>query len=160
MLPPLELLMTSKQFKKDLKFGNRLEKNHALKVIERIHPKCSIHEPEEFREDGLAVPDHIIKKGKKVVAFYDSKNKRETYKVNGHPERFWSVDEKLLEYRKYALKHKAPCYLLFYNKRSDKDNVYIVDVTVEPKFYKRINNRFGEHWYGYYISQTTPYTIE
>lgn len=150
----------SKEFESSLEFGNRLEKNHALKVIERIHPKCTIHEPDEFREDGLAVPDHIIKKGKKVVAFYDSKNKRSTYKVTGEPERIWSVDEKLLEYRKYALKHKAPCYLIFYHKDSDKNNVYIVDVSIEPKFYRRINNRFGEHWFGYYISQTTPHSIK
>jgi hypothetical protein len=149
----------SKEFESSLEFGDKLEKNYALTVIQKIHPKCTIHEPEEYREDGLAVPDHIVKKGKKIVAFYDSKNKRSTYKVRGVPERFWSVDEKLLEYRTYALKHKVPCYLLFYNKSSDKENVYIVDVTVEPKFYKRINNRFGEHWFGYYISQTTPYAI-
>ena len=149
----------SKNFINSKEFGDRLEKNHALKVIKKRHPKCTIHEPDNFREDGLAVPDHIVKKGKKIVAFYDSKNKKSTYKVNGVPERFWSVDEKLLEYRQYAKKHKAPCYLIFYHKDSDKDNVYIVDVKVDPRFYRRINNKYGEHWFGYYLSQTTPYAI-
>jgi len=149
----------TKQFMSSKEFGDRLEKNHALKIIKKRHPKCTIHEPDNFREDGLAVPDHIVKQGKKIVAFYDSKNKRSTYKVNGVPERFWSVDEKLLEYRAYAKKHKVPCHLIFYNKGSDKDNVYLVDVKVDPKFYRRINNKYGEHWFGYYLSQTTPYPI-
>ena len=34
-----------------------------------------------------------------------------------------------------------------------------IDVKVDPKFYRRINNKYGEHWFGYYLSQTTPYAI-
>ncbi len=151
-----------KDFIKSKKFGDKLEKGDALTIIKRLHPNCTIHSPNDdgvFRENGLAIPDHIVKQNGKTVAMYDSKNKKSIYSYKGVPEKFWSADEKLLEYRKYSTKYKAPCYLIFYNKKSDKNNVYIVNVNVEPKFYKRINNKFGEHWYGYYLSQTTQYPV-
>jgi len=155
--------MTTIAFKDSKQFGDKLEKRDAITVIKKLHPDCTIDSPDntgKFRdEDGLAIPDHTVKQGNKIVAFYDSKNKKHLYDPSEATEKVWSTDEKLFDYRKYATKHKAPCYLIFYNKKNDKKNVYIVNVNVKPKFYRRVNNEHGKHWYGYYISQTTPYSI-
>ena len=150
------------QFNSSKKFGDKLEKDIALRVIERLHPGCQIKSPDDagiFREDGNAIPDHIVVKDKKVIALYDSKNKNNLYNHHGHPEKFWSTDEKLFEYRKISDKHGAPCHLIFYNKDNDKDNVYMVNVNVKPNFHKKIENEYGTDWYGYYFSQTIAYPI-
>jgi len=150
------------QFTVSKKFGDKLEKDIALRVIEKLYPGCQIKSPDDagiFREDGLAIPDHIVVKNKKIIALYDSKNKNNLYTHHGHTEKFWSTDEKLFEYRKISDKYGAPCHLLFYNKDNDKDNVYMVDVKVSPKFHKKIENEYGDNWYGYYLSQTKAYPI-
>ena len=104
------------QFKTSKKFGDKLEKDIALRVIERLHPGCQIKSPDDagvFREDGLAIPDHIVVKNKKVIALYDSKNKNNLYTHHGHPEKFWSTDEKLFEYREIADKYGIQESLIF-----------------------------------------------
>ena len=125
-------------FSKSKKFGDKLEKDFALRVIKQMHPGCTIKSPDDagiFREDGNAIPDHCVMKGKKPITFYDSKRKNKLYSQR------WSTDEKLLQYREIAKKYGVPCYLIFYCENHDKKNVYIVDVMVEPKFHKEVNNQ-------------------
>ena len=144
-------------FSKSKKFGDKLEKDFALRVIKQMHPGCTIKSPDDagiFREDGNAIPDHCVMKGKKPITFYDSKRKNKLYSKR------WSTDEKLLQYREIAKKYGVPCYLIFYCENHDKKNVYIVDVMVEPKFHKEVNNQYGKTMYGYHLSQTTAYPIK
>jgi len=79
------------QFTVSKKFGDKLEKDIALRVIEKLYPGCQIKSPDDagiFREDGLAIPDHIVVKNKKIIALYDSKNKNNLYTHHGHTEKF------------------------------------------------------------------------
>ena len=149
--------MTS-SFQIDKNFGDKLEKNVAIKIIKKMHPGCIIKSPDSYRIDGKAVPDHIVVKDKKVVAFYDSKNKNAIYNVKGH-EPFFSTDEKHLDYRYFAEKNKVPCWLIFYCEKHDAHNVYLADIHTKPKFYQLKNNKFGKHWYGYYVSQCKKFKI-
>ena len=42
-------------------------------------------------------------------------------------------------------------YILFAEKETE--HFYIANVHEKPKFYKEINNQYGKHWFGYYVSQ-------
>jgi len=146
-------------FKTSKKFGDHLEKDMALRLIQQIHPGCTIKSPDDtgiFREDGLAMPDHCVMQGKKIVVLYESKHKKRLYGDND----LWSIDEKLLEYRQIAHKEGVPCLLMFYCKDYDQDNVYLVDVQVEPKYHREVNNEYGQTMYGYHVSQTQPHPIQ
>ena len=103
---------TKMTFEKSVQFGDKLEKGDALKLIKKIYPGCNIKAPPSYRIDKKAIPDHIVVKGKKVVALFDSKNKNAIYNVRGH-EPFFSTDEKHLDYRYFAEKYKCPCFLIF-----------------------------------------------
>ena len=144
-------------FKTSKKFGDHLEKDMALRLIQQIHPGCTIKSPDDdgiFREDGWAIPDHRVMKNGKTIAFYESKNKNRLYGES------FSIDEKLLDYREIAKKYGVPCSLIFYCKDHDKDNVYLVDVRVETAFRKEVNNQYGEIMHGYHVSQTQPHPIQ
>ena len=71
-------------FEEAKKFGDKLEKGDAIKFIKMLHPKGVIKDhsyltgdPNTYRilED-KAVPDHIVLENNKIVAMYDSKNKK------------------------------------------------------------------------------------
>ena len=143
---------TKMTFEKSVQFGDKLEKGDALKLIKKIYPGCNIKARPSYRIDKKAIPDHIVVKGKKVVALFDSKNKNAIYNVRGH-EPFFSTDEKHLDYRYFAEKYKCPCFLIFYCAEKDPEHFYIANVHEKPKFYKEINNQYGKHWFGYYVSQ-------
>jgi|TARA_B100001964_G_scaffold105989_1_gene118356 hypothetical protein len=165
--------MYKENFFKAKRFGDELEKNIAKEFLIKMYPDHDIKDlpklmhskglsPKMGRDKkGLAIPDHAVvsRKTKKIVALYDSKNKNTLYSAKGHKEKFWSTDEKLHDYRAYGKKYKVPCCEIFYNKEYDPDHVYTVNVDIEPKFYELIKNKYGDHWYGYYLSQTTPYSI-
>ena len=141
-----------KTFEESIEFGNVLEKDYAISLINKLYPACDIKPPPSYRIGKKAVPDHIVTKDKKVVAVLDSKNKSTIYKVRGH-EPFFSTDQKHLDYRYFAKMYRCPGYLIFYCAEKDPDHFYLADLYEKPKFYKLINNQFGKHWYGYYLSQ-------
>ena len=161
-------------FAENKEFGDKLEKQISIDFLKKKYPDHDIIDlPEQMHSNGLspkkygrdkkgrAIPDHAVvsRKTKEIVALYDSKNKKTLYRHAGHSERFWSTDEKIHDYRSYSKEYKVPCCAIFYNEEHDKDCLYIVNVNEQPKFYKKINNEHGEHWYGYYLSQTTPHPI-
>ena len=139
-------------FEEAKKFGDKLEKVDAIKLIQKLYPGHIIKSPKAYRINGKAVPDHIVVKDKKIVALFDSKNKNAIYNVKGH-EPFFSTDEKHEDYRYFAEKYNVPCWLIFYCAEKDAEHFYIANVNDKPKFYKEVNNRYGRHWFGYYVSQ-------
>ena len=159
------------EFEESKKFGDKLEKGDAIKLIKMLHPKGVIKDhsyltgnPNTYRisvmvdgkQEDKAVPDHIVLENNKIVAMYDSKNKKKIYNVKGH-EPFFSTDEKHLDYQYFAEKYNVPCCLIFYCAEKEPEHFYVANVHDKPKFYKEINNRYGRHWFGYYVSQCKQY---
>ena len=156
--------MPKMNFTQSKKFGDRLEKSIALNFIENQYPGCTIKSPDvtgEFRdEDNLAVPDHLVYQKGKLVAMYESKNKKSIYNTFDSVEAFFSIDEKVKDYQAIAKKHGVGCYAIFYNQERFPDVLFTVDVAQAPGFYRAVNNAWGNHWYGYYLSQCEKHQLK
>jgi hypothetical protein len=151
-------MSTKKSFKKSKQFGDKLEFEISPAVIKERHPNCTIESPEDtgiYRVLGQAIPDHtIINQDGKTIAMYESKNKHSMYYND-----IFSCDEKVFEYRTTSKKHNVDCYLIFYCEAYDKNNVYIVNVNVEPDFKREVNNEHGKWMYGYGVHLTKKHPI-
>ena len=159
-----DLQMPKMNFTQSKKFGDQLEKSIALTFIHAQHPDCTIKSPDdtgEFRDqDNLAVPDHMVYQKGKLVAMYESKNKKSIYNTFDSDEEFFSIDEQGKDYQAIAKKHGVSCYAIFYNAERFSDVLFTVDVVQDPGFYRAVDNAWGKHWYGYYLSQCEKHQLK
>ena len=156
--------MHKMNFSQSKKFGDRLEKTIALDFIRSRHKNCTIKSPDDtnvFRdEDNLAIPDHMVYQNGKLVAMYESKNKKSIYNTYDSDGDFFSIDEKVKDYQKIAEKHNVSCYAIFYNQERFPDTLFTVSIQKQPGFYRSVDNAWGNHWYGYYITQCETHQLK